>query len=50
MLEGAGQSATAQRILTAVGSVLTERSVLTPDLGGQGRTSEMTDAIIRAMG
>jgi isocitrate dehydrogenase (NAD+) len=46
LLEGAGQTATAQRILAAVGVVLTEKKVLTPDLGGNARTSEVADAII----
>jgi isocitrate dehydrogenase (NAD+) len=49
LLEGAGQGATAQRILAAVGKVLTERKDLLPDLSGQARTSAMTDAIIAAL-
>src|SRR5262249_24052514 len=46
LLEGAGQAATAQRILTAIGKTLTAGKSLTPDLGGQGRTPEMTEAIL----
>jgi isocitrate dehydrogenase (NAD+) len=49
LLENAGHGEKAQRILAAVGRVLTEGRVLTPDLGGRARTSEMADAIIAAL-
>ena len=50
LLEGVGQPEPARRILAAVGRVLTERRVLTPDLGGRSGTSEMADAIVAALG
>jgi isocitrate dehydrogenase (NAD+) len=50
LLEGEGQAEPAQRILAAVGKVLTERRALTPDLGGRSGTSEMADAIVAALG
>jgi isocitrate dehydrogenase (NAD+) len=49
LLEQTGQAATAQLLLTAVGRVLTERKALTRDLGGSATTTEMTDAILRAL-
>jgi isocitrate dehydrogenase (NAD+) len=49
LLEGTGRNVAAQHIETAIGRVLTEKTHLTPDLGGQGRTSAMTDAIIAAL-
>jgi isocitrate dehydrogenase (NAD+) len=49
LLEGAGQGATAQRILTAIGRMLCEKKHLTPDLSGRGHTTAMTDAIIAAL-
>ncbi len=39
----------AQRILKAVGSVLTQGKTLTHDLGGEASTTQMTDAIIAAL-
>jgi isocitrate dehydrogenase (NAD+) len=50
LLDNEGQKPIAQRILSATERVLTERRALTPDLGGQATTSEMSDAIIAAMG
>jgi isocitrate dehydrogenase (NAD+) len=50
LLEGVGLDGPARRIWDAVGKVLTARQVLTPDLGGRARTSEMADAIIAALG
>jgi isocitrate dehydrogenase (NAD+) len=50
LLEGVGQAEPAQRILAAVGKVLTEGRALTPDLGGRSGTSEMADAIVAALG
>jgi len=49
MLKDFGENATAERILKAVEAVLTERRVLTPDLGGTAGTAAFTDALIRAM-
>ncbi len=49
LLEGAGHADAAQRILAAVHRVLAEKDHLTPDLGGQGSTSALADAIIAAL-
>jgi isocitrate dehydrogenase (NAD+) len=49
LLEEVGQGVTAQRIASAIGKVLKKKKVLTVDLGGQGTTSQMTDAIIAAL-
>jgi isocitrate dehydrogenase (NAD+) len=46
LLDAEGQKPVAQRILSAVERVLTKRRALTPDLGGQATTTEMSDAII----
>src|SRR5262245_19921135 len=50
MLKDIGETPAATRILGAIERVLTERKVLTPDLGGTAGTSVFTDALIRAMG
>ena len=49
LLDTEGQKPIAQRILTAAERVLTERCVLTHDLGGQATTTEMSEAIIAAL-
>ncbi len=49
LLEGVGQRDAAQRIMTAVGRVLTEKKALTADLGGTATTTEMTRALIAAL-
>src|SRR5262249_16472992 len=49
LLDAEGQKPIAQRILSAVERVLTERRALTRDLGGQATTTEMSDAIIAAL-
>jgi isocitrate dehydrogenase (NAD+) len=49
LLEATGHGQAAERILTAVGAVLTTRAALTPDLGGSARTAEMARAIIAAL-
>src|SRR5581483_3090683 len=49
LLESVNQKAAAQRILTAVETVLGERKALTPDLGGTAGTAAMADAIIAAL-
>ncbi len=46
MLEFIGQKQAADLILAAIKGVTAERQALTPDLGGNARTSEVTDAII----
>lgn len=46
MLDYEGQKDRAQRILQAVQEVLTERTILTVDLGGKATTTEMAEAII----
>ncbi len=49
LLDAEGQKPIAQRILSAVEQVLTERRSLTPDLGGQATTTEMSQAIIASL-
>jgi isocitrate dehydrogenase (NAD+) len=49
LLDAEGHKPIAQRILSAVERVLTERRALTPDLGGQASTTEMSQAIIAAL-
>ncbi len=51
LLEFHGHPDAARRILDAVGKMLTVHDplVLTPDLGGRGTTTGMTEAIIRAL-
>jgi isocitrate dehydrogenase (NAD+) len=46
MLNAVGHKETAQRILTAVETVLTEGRAKTTDLGGQSTTMEMAQAIV----
>lgn len=46
LLEHIGDNENASRILRAVESVIAERTIRTPDLGGAATTTEMTDAII----
>ncbi|WP_122628525.1 isocitrate/isopropylmalate dehydrogenase family protein [Lucifera butyrica] len=46
LLEYIGEMATAQTIRNAVTAVLTEKTALTPDLGGNATTTAMTEAII----
>jgi isocitrate dehydrogenase (NAD+) len=50
LLESVGQVEPARQIYAAVERVLTEGRVRTPDLGGQATTTEMTKAIIAALG
>jgi isocitrate dehydrogenase (NAD+) len=49
LLDAEGQKPIAQRILTAVERVLSERRALVHDLGGQATTTEMSEAIIAAL-
>lgn len=44
-----GETHAADRIINAIGTVLTEGNVKTPDLGGDAGTRKMTDAIIAAL-
>lgn len=46
MLEYLGETTQATRIRTALEKVLADGEVVTPDLGGQATTSEMTAAIV----
>jgi isocitrate dehydrogenase (NAD+) len=49
LLEAEGQPESARRILAAVETVLVAKQTLTRDLGGAATTTEMTDAIVRAL-
>jgi isocitrate dehydrogenase (NAD+) len=49
LLEATGHADAGQRIQKAIGVVLTEHRVATPDLGGTATTSEMADAIVAAL-
>lgn len=50
MLSHLGEEETAQKIHTALAAVLAEGKIVTYDLGGTAKTSEMTQAIIEKMG
>ena len=50
LLEHVGQSVSARRIERAVGAVLAETTVRTPDLGGSAGTSEVTNAVVALLG
>jgi isocitrate dehydrogenase (NAD+) len=49
LLEAVGEKGAAARIFAAIGKVLAERRVLTPDLGGNAGTRSMTEAIMAAL-
>ncbi len=49
LLEGEGQVEPARRIRAAIETMLCEGRCRTPDLGGDGTTTQMTDAIIAAL-
>ena len=49
MLDYFGETNWAERIETAILSVLEKGKVLTPDLGGSSSTTQVTDAIIKAL-
>jgi isocitrate/isopropylmalate dehydrogenase len=49
LLEAIGQKGAAARILAAIGRVLSERCLLTPDLGGTAGTRAMAEAIVTAL-
>jgi len=50
LLEATGHGEAGQRIQKAIGVVLTEHKVATPDLGGTATTTAMADAIVAALG
>jgi len=49
MLDHLGEAETAEAVRAAVGSVLEEGAVRTPDLGGSASTEQMTTAIAAAL-
>jgi isocitrate dehydrogenase (NAD+) len=49
LLEGVGQPEAARRVAGAVARVLTEKTALTPELGGKATTTQMAEAIIAAL-
>jgi len=49
MLDYLGENRWAERVENAVVTVLEEGKVLTPDLGGSSSTTQVTDAIIKAL-
>ncbi len=49
MLDHVGEGAAAERVRRGVGSVLSRKRSLTPDLGGSASTAELTRSICRAM-
>lgn len=50
MLRDLGESKAAERIMRAIGAVLSERRTLTGDLGGTAGTQQFTDAVIQSLG
>ena len=48
MLEHLGETGAAERLMGAVAAT-TARGIVTPDLGGQARTREVTDSVIAAL-
>jgi isocitrate dehydrogenase (NAD+) len=49
MLEHLGQSETANRVRSALGSVIAERKSVTRDLGGRASTTEFAEAVVRRL-
>ena len=49
LLEGVGHLEATRRISGAVGRVLTEKTALTPDLGGKATTRMVTEAVSQAI-
>ena len=49
LLRDLGQAAAADRIMDAVGAVMTEGTVRTADIGGTASTTEFTDAVVSAL-
>lgn len=50
MLDFWGREAEAKKIISVIEQLLSEQKVLTPDLGGQAKTSEVGDEIVRLLG
>jgi isocitrate dehydrogenase (NAD+) len=50
LLESLGQGEAGRRILAALEVVFSAGRDLTPDLGGQATTAQMTDAVVAALG
>jgi len=49
MLEFFGHKHWADRLIAVIEEVLTEKKVLTPDLGGTAKTSEVGDEVIQKL-
>ena len=49
MLDYFGYADRAKRVIECIEEVLTEKKVLTPDLGGTAKTSEVGDEIVRKL-
>ena len=49
LLEHLGEAAAAQRLMTAVERVTGSREVVSPDLGGEATTQQVTDAVISVL-
>ena len=49
MLDFLGEQEWADRVLTAIETLLVERRTLTPDLGGRAKTSEIGSAILEIL-
>ena len=49
MLEFLGEPVWAERLLTAIETLLVERRTLTPDLGGHAKTAEIGDAVLEIL-
>ncbi len=50
MLQHLGEHEAADRLMTAIERVTSSRSVLTPDLGGNATTNQVTEAVCDALG
>ena len=49
MLEHLGEDKAAARLMTSIERVTADRRFHTPDLGGNARTAEVTEAVIEAI-
>ena len=49
MLEFFGHKQWADRLISIIEEILTEKKVLTPDLGGTAKTSQVGDEVIRKL-
>jgi isocitrate/isopropylmalate dehydrogenase len=50
MLDHLKESATANAVREAIKKVLKEKKVLSPDLGGKAKTTEVGDAVVASVG